>query len=295
MLTAQNFTAPKFFSLKNHPHFNERWLHQQLENDPSLLGLGDLQAIDSERRQPSGGRLDLLLHDPETFARYEVEIQLGATDESHLVRTIEYWDIERRRYPRYEHTAVIVAEDITSRFLNVISLFNGSIPLIAIQLKGIQVGQASTLVATRVLDVMPLGTDEDDAGEILDRGYWERKSSAASLALVDSLVAMISDRVSGISPNFTKNYVGLAAPGEAAQNFVRFNPRKGHVIAEFRIAQSDEVSSLIEESGLNQLSYNKRSGRYRIQVSEADLKDGDRKKIIANLIELAHAAYPNRS
>jgi hypothetical protein len=28
----------------------------------------------------------------------------------------------------YEHTAVIVAEDVTSRFLNVISLFNGFIP-----------------------------------------------------------------------------------------------------------------------------------------------------------------------
>ncbi len=31
------------------------------------------------------------------------------------------WDIERKRYPQYDHTAVIVAEDITSRFLNVIA------------------------------------------------------------------------------------------------------------------------------------------------------------------------------
>ena len=30
-------------------------------------------------------------------------------DESHIIRTIEYWDIERRRYPQYEHVAVIVA------------------------------------------------------------------------------------------------------------------------------------------------------------------------------------------
>ena len=60
--------------------------------------------------------------------RYEVEVQLGATDESHIIRTIDYWDIERKRYPQYDHTAVIVAEDITSRFLNVISLFNGMIP-----------------------------------------------------------------------------------------------------------------------------------------------------------------------
>lgn len=43
-----------------------------------------------------------------------------------MIRTIEYWDIERKRYPQYEHCAVIIAEDITSRFLNVIQLFNGS-------------------------------------------------------------------------------------------------------------------------------------------------------------------------
>ena len=49
--------------------------------------------------------------------------QLGKTDESHIIRTIEYWDIERKRYPQYDHTAVIVAEEITSRFLNVIGLF----------------------------------------------------------------------------------------------------------------------------------------------------------------------------
>ena len=99
--------------------------------------------------QPCAGRLDLLLTDPDSRTRYEVELQLGSTDESHLVRTIEYWDIERRRYPQYEHIAVIAAEDITSRFLNVISLFNRSIPLIAIQLRAVEVGADLTLIATR--------------------------------------------------------------------------------------------------------------------------------------------------
>ena len=59
-----------------------------------------------------------MLQDADGIERYEVEIQLGATDESHIIRTIEYWDIERKRYPQYNHTAIIIAEDITSRFLN---------------------------------------------------------------------------------------------------------------------------------------------------------------------------------
>jgi hypothetical protein len=129
------FRKSKPVSLKTHDTYNEKWLQAQIADDPGLLGLGDLMSRTIERRQPRAGRLDLLLSDPETHTRYEVEIQLGATDESHIIRTIEYWDLGKSRYPQYEHVAVIVAEDITSRFLNVISLFNKAIPLIAIQLR----------------------------------------------------------------------------------------------------------------------------------------------------------------
>ncbi len=95
------------------------------------MGLGKLALKDKERRQPRAGRLDLLLQHQEENHRYEVEIQLGKTDESHIIRTIEYWDNEKKLYPQYEHHAVIVAEEITARFLNVISLFNGHIPKIS--------------------------------------------------------------------------------------------------------------------------------------------------------------------
>ena len=96
--------------------------------------------------------MDILLQDPEINKRYEVEIQLGKTDESHIIRTIEYWDIERKRYPQYEHCAVIIAEEITSRFLNVIGLFNGNIPLIAIQLTTYKNGDEYFLTFNKVLD-----------------------------------------------------------------------------------------------------------------------------------------------
>src|SRR5437660_12461262 len=104
----------------------EKMVQEQIADDPSILGLGELELKDKERMQPHAGRLDLLLQDPETLKRYEVEIQLGATDESHIIRTIEYWDIERKRYPQYEHAAVIVAEEITARCLHVIQPFNGA-------------------------------------------------------------------------------------------------------------------------------------------------------------------------
>src|SRR5437899_202558 len=135
-----NYVPAKRLSLKASPTYNEKWLQELIVDDVTVLGLGELTVRDVERPQPHAGRLDLLLADPASGTRYEVEIQLGTTDESHIIRTIEYWDIERARYPQYDHVAVIVAEDVTSRFLNVISLFNKAIPLIAVQITVLQVG-----------------------------------------------------------------------------------------------------------------------------------------------------------
>lgn len=82
----------KTISLKAHQDYNEKWLQRLIAEDPAVLGLGELEVRDAERPQPFAGRLDLLLVDIETRTRYEVEIQLGSTDESHIIRTIEYWD-----------------------------------------------------------------------------------------------------------------------------------------------------------------------------------------------------------
>src|SRR5207249_3663808 len=104
---------------------------------------------------------------------------LGATDESHVIRTIEYWDIERRRYPAYDHCAVLVAEDITTRFLNVLSLFAGTIPFIAIQLSALQVDDQVVLHFVRVLDRVALRTDDEgeETVSVVDRNYWNIRSS----------------------------------------------------------------------------------------------------------------------
>ena len=193
----------------------ERWVQELLSNEPALLGLGDLDVRETERPQLRAGRLDMLLTDPESSTRYEVELQLGATDESHIIRTIEYWDNERRRYPQYEHVAVIVAEEITSRFFNVISLFNGFIPIIAIQMTALRLDEANvSLVFTRVLDHVTLGTDEEDRSEATDRGYWEKKSSTAIMRIVDRIHSVVADRApSDVEPSYKKQFVGWSRTG----------------------------------------------------------------------------------
>ena len=64
------FVKPEIISLKKYPEINEKWLQDRIEEDPSILGLGDLTVYQRERKQSSGGRIDLLLVDTETQTMY---------------------------------------------------------------------------------------------------------------------------------------------------------------------------------------------------------------------------------
>ena len=75
-----NYKRHEVISLKSHPAFNERWIQDRIEEDPSILGLGELALIARERQQEHAGRLDLLLGSAEDATRYEVELMLGSTD-----------------------------------------------------------------------------------------------------------------------------------------------------------------------------------------------------------------------
>jgi hypothetical protein len=214
-----------------------------------------------------------------------VEIQLGATDETHIIRTIEYWDIEKTRYPQYEHVAVLVAEDVTTRFLNVVSLFNKAIPLIAIEMRALEVGDLLTLHATKVLDLMPLGTDEDDeAGQAMDRPYWVARGSEKSVGMAERITAMLNELDDSKRVlKFNKHYIGLAN-GAAVDNIVTFRARRDTILVEFRIERSEAVSELVEEAEVTSLPYD-RWGRYRIRLTENELKS--QKALIAKLLRLA--------
>lgn len=284
-----NYVPHEKIRMRSHPQYNEKWLQAQIAEDPRLLGLGDLELRDVERSQPRAGRLDLLLQDPETKTRYEVELQLGATDESHIIRTIEYWDLERRRYPQYEHVAVIVAEDITSRFFNVVSLFNGFIPIIAIQVAAISVGEATTLVFTTVLDQMQLGHEDDDEdAEPTDRTYWETKrGSPESVQLADRMLELVHSVDPSVSLKYNKHYIGLARDGVAA-NFLAFRPRRRHIVAEFKNPRDEMLTSRIEDSGLESLSPDRWSN-YRISLRDGDIEE--HRDLLTDMIRRSYDAY----
>ncbi|HJT32377.1 MAG TPA: hypothetical protein VJ783_10070 [Pirellulales bacterium] len=215
------FTKSERIALKANPDFAEKWVQERIAQDPAMLGLGDdVQLVAVEKVQPRAGRLDLLLHDEQLNRRYEVELMLGATDPSHIIRSIEYWDIERRRYPAYDHVAVLIAEDITSRFLNVMALLAGSIPLIAIQLVALRVDDKVCLHFVRVLDQTALRDDDtfvpETKGGPTDRAYWEKQTGQEVLARCDAVAALTQElTTSPIGLLYRKVIIGVTTEGGA--------------------------------------------------------------------------------
>jgi hypothetical protein len=216
---------------------DEKWLQDRIIDDPSLLGLGDLEIAGREHRQPVGGRIDFLMRDADAEIFYEVEVMLGALDESHIIRTIEYWDVERQRRPQFDHRAVIVAEQITSRFFNVLRLLNRAVPLIAIKLGAFPVGDNNVVLhPVTVLDVIEEIADDErvDPVEQTDRAYWERKSAPASLAIMDKVISLFRNGGSEPKLTYNRHHVAMATTG---YNFCWFHPRKtpGHCHMECRV------------------------------------------------------------
>lgn len=268
-----SFTKHQKISLRKHPDFSEAWLHERICEDTTMLGLGELDVIDRERPQIAGGRLDMLLADLEDNVRYEVEIMLGATDPSHIIRCIEYWDVERRRYPAYDHVAVLVAEEVTSRFLNVMSLLSGSIPLIAIQLNALQVGEHLLLDFVKVLDQRDL-REEENSGEIgptVDRQWWESRKSVASLQMCDRLLGITNERAARpLELRYAKSTVSIGTPG-AFFRVVQIWPKKDFVSFRLGISNANDWASRLDEAGFGATA--KRDDRLTVRLTAAEFAD----------------------
>ena len=284
----EKYIRSKHILLRDLPEINEKWVQNLIAKDPSIIGLGDLVLRQVERKQPRAGRLDLLLQDPEIKRRYEVEVQLGPTDETHIIRTLEYWDIEKKRYPQYEHCAVLIAEDITSRFFNVISLFNGTIPLIAIQMQALNVGEHLTLMFTTIMDEFSRGfidEDEDAIAAPTDRLYWEKRATKNTVSLADKMLKILHILDPTLKLKYNKFYIGLEKDGQP-YNFVTLIPTKNKLNFELKLPRTEDYDAKIEKAELDQLEYNKRDQLYRLRltVEDVETKEG----ILKDLSSLAY-------
>lgn len=275
--------------LKNSSEYNEAWLQKQIAENPSILGLGDLR-LRAKEKILTYGRLDILLEDSDSDnpTRYEVEIQLGDTDESHIIRTIEYWDLERKRYPQYEHVAVLVAEGVTGRFLNVLNLFNGQIPLIVLKLEAFKFENDIALHFTKILDRVQLGVpEEEETTEPANRGYWEKRSCPEMLKLADGLLDIVKSVEPGIVENYNRYYIGLLRNNTAA-NYCYFKPKKTYVLMMFKGPKPEEdFMKRLDDAGI-EADYTKWNA-LRMKFSQTPTKE--QITLVKEAVELAKKNY----
>ncbi len=212
--------------------------------NPEKLGLGnDIEVVRREKKQYTSGKLDILLRDSVNNTLYETEVMLGETDPSHIIRTIEYWDNERRVYPQRQHFAVLIAESFSRRYFNVIQLLSQTIPMIAIQADLIETEDGLILNFTKIMD-MYVPQEEEESPET-NIAQWEKKGKWV-IDAVNAFEEVLVEKYdkSSITITYTQSYGRININGKSQYFFHKRN--SPNVYIEFYV-KDEEKKSLIEK------------------------------------------------
>jgi hypothetical protein len=264
---------------------DEYWLQDQIYDDPNCLGLGELESISKEKRQSSGGRLDLLLKDSEDDTMYEVEVMLGETDESHIIRTIEYWDNEARRWPQRQHFAVLIAEHITRRFFNVIHLLSNSIPIIAIQVSLIEVHGKQALYFSKILDTYEEIEDGTTESVKTTREDWIKKSNW-TLETSEYLYEMCKNIFNESSLNYLKGYIGIMVGGTNYLWLSNISHNKSSMGIKIKEDYCEKVTEILDKCNL---SYTQKRNKFKLGIDMNALEQN--KESFIKIIEMINECF----
>jgi len=231
---------------------DENWLQDVIYKDPERLGLGDLVAISKEKKQSSGGRLDILLKNRTDNTMYEVEVMLGKTDPSHIIRSIEYWDNEKRKYPQRQHFAVLIAESFERRYFNVIQLLSLTVPMIAIQADLLEVGTEKILSFTKILDVYVEPEDEEDANTVTENTWKEKYSWTLDAA--KNHLEFLKEIEKNIELKFTQSYICIMINGKNSYHYDKRT--KPNSVLWFNVRDEEKVDAIKEILEKKEIIYN---------------------------------------
>lgn len=210
--------------LKGNPIIKERHIQDIIADNSKILGLGDdLTLVGKEMRQDDGRRLDLLFQDKNSNKIYEVEIQLGRLDESHLSRAVGYWNVERKKYPLYKHSAVVIAECIEDRMLDLIKLFKEDVPIIVIKMtadKKENEKENEKCLKFEIIDLNKRNDTENNNDNAVkgeyepfkesDIYFREKEVSETAKEIVDKICYLLQKKVHPhMKIYYTKKYIGF--------------------------------------------------------------------------------------
>ena len=168
-----------------------------------------------------------------------------------------------------------------------IKLFNRSLPLIAIKLQAIRVGEQIGLIFTTVLDELRRGLPDDPPPEPKDRAYWEKKASPKTVQLADRLLVLIHSFAPEFQLNYNKYYIGLALNGRAI-NFVTFQPQRSAIRLEIGLPKDEATSTKLEKAELEVLGYDAQFAYYKVRLSAEDVEK--HQELLCGLMKEAYEA-----
>jgi len=246
---------------------DEYWLQDIIYENPKIIGLGDLVAVNKEKKQASGGRLDILLKEPTENLMYEVEVMLGETDPSHIIRSIEYWDNEKRKYPQRQHFCVLIAESFDRRYFNVIQLMSLNIPMIAIQADLLEVNGEKILNFSKIIDIYTEPEEDEEDIKQVNESTWNADSPWTNLnakEIYDSLTGK-HDR---IDLRYTQSYISINIDGRNAYWLCkRIKPTSALF---FSVKDDEKVEAIKKKLEGNDIGYT--YNRYKEFMLSVDIK-----------------------
>ncbi len=258
---------------------DEYWLQDIIYDNPKVLGLGNIVAINKEKKQSNGGRLDILLKDKDDNSMYEVEVMLGETDPSHIIRAIEYWDNEKRKYPQRQHFCVLVAESFDKRYFNVIQLMSLNIPMIAIQADLLEVNNERILNFTKIIDIYSEPTEDESDLKQVNESTWNNDSPWTN-SNAKTFYELLKDKHNRIYLRYTQSYISINIEGRNAYWFCkRMKPTSALIFSIKDEEKAEVIKKKFEEKEMD-YTYN----RYKEFMLTVDVEFFKKNVELINLI-----------
>lgn len=231
---------------------NEYWLQDIIYENPKILGLGDLIAVNKEKKQSSGGRLDILLKEPTENIMYEVEVMLGETDPSHIIRSIEYWDNEKRKYPQRQHFCVLIAESFDRRYFNIIHLMSLNIPMIAIQADLLEVNGEQILNFSKIIDIYVEPEENEEDLKQVNESNWNNDSPWTN-DNAKELFNILKEKHDRINIRYTQSYISINIDSKKSYWFYKRSKPNSALL--FSVRDDEKAEAIKKELEVKEVEY----------------------------------------
>ena len=158
---------------------------------------------------------------------------------------------------------------------------NGNIPLIAIQLNAFVIDDIITLCFTRVLDEANVNYEDDDKLIIVDRSYWEKKTTKEILELTNEIEKLLKQINSDIFLNMTQSFLGIRIRN-IVNNFITFYPKQDFIRVSIKLNDPEKWKDKLEKNNIDTISISK-GMRLKFRLNRAILNNNG--KMFTELFE----------